>query len=217
MPSLSGASENVTALKPRAALRRISSAATCGSRRNAIWFGMKRPGAAPHHASRCQSLYARIATSASSSSVGHSVRRCPTKPGRNDGKQSDAATPSMSMSATRASTSQAPRRISSKRVGSKPYSVDGRPTTALNPTFGSTWPCQTHASPPSSVGDDARFLVGVLLREPAGERVGRFDDVVVDGDDGVRPLARFGLRQPGDRLASALPAPEVLVAREIVE
>ena len=52
---------------------------------------MKRPGYAPHHASRCQSLYARIAASASSSSFGHIVRRWPTKPGRNDGKHSDAA------------------------------------------------------------------------------------------------------------------------------
>jgi hypothetical protein len=50
-----------------------------------------------------------------------------------------------------------------------------------------------------------------------GERVGRFDDVVVDGDDGVRALARLGLGQPGDRLAPALAAAEVLVAREVVE
>src|SRR4051794_35993824 len=74
-PSLSGASENVTALKPRAALRWISAAAISGSRRYAIWFGMKRSGFEPHHASRCQSLYARIAVSASSSESGHRVRR----------------------------------------------------------------------------------------------------------------------------------------------
>ena len=36
----------------------------------------------------------------------------------------------------RAAMSHAPRRISSKRVGSKLYSLTGRPTTALNPTFG---------------------------------------------------------------------------------
>ena len=178
---------------------------------------MKRSGCAPHHASRCQSLYARIAASASSSSSGHIVSRWPTKPGRNDGKHSDAHTPSMSMSATRAFTSHAPRRISSKRVGSKPYSLDGRPTTALNPTLGSCWPCHTHASPPSSVGDDARLVVGELLREPAGERVGRLDDVVVDRDDRVRALARLGLGQPRDLLAPALAAAERLAAREVVE
>src|SRR5579862_9887762 len=70
-PSLSGASENVAALNPRAALRRISSAAISGSRKYVIWFGTNRSGCAPHHASKCQSLYARIATSASASSSGH--------------------------------------------------------------------------------------------------------------------------------------------------
>ena len=64
---------------------------------------------------------------------------------------------------------------------------------------------------------DARFVVRVLLGEAPGERVGRLDDVIVDGDDVVRALARLGLRQPGDRLAPALAAAEVLVAREVVE
>jgi hypothetical protein len=40
------------------------------------------------------------------------------------------------MSATRASTSQQPRRISSKRAGSIDHSSRGRPTTALSPMFG---------------------------------------------------------------------------------
>ena len=91
-------------------------------------------------------------------------------------------------------TSHAPRRISSKRVGSKPYSLDGRPTTALNPTFGSNCRCHSHASPPSSVGTTRGCVVGELLREAAGEHVGRLDDVVVDRDDRVHALARLGLR-----------------------
>ena len=151
-------------------------------------------------------MYARIAASARSSSSGQSVSRWPTKPGRNDGKHSDAHTPSMSMSATRACTSHAPRRISSKRVGSKPYSVDGRPTTALKPTFGSSWPCHIHASPPSSVATTRGSSVRELRREPAGERVGRLDHVVVDRDHRVHALARLGFGQPRDLLPPSLVA-----------
>ena len=72
-------------------------------------------------------------------------------PGRNDGKHSEAYTPLRSMSASRASMSQAPRRIWSKRVGSKLYSSTGRPTTALNPTLGNSSPSKTHVSDPSAV------------------------------------------------------------------
>src|SRR4051812_14971981 len=70
------------------------------------------------------------------------------------------------MSARRACTSQAPRRISSKRVGSKPYSAVGRPATALNPTFGRSSPFQSHASPPSSVATTR----GARSRNFAGNR-----------------------------------------------
>src|SRR5581483_4119117 len=55
-PSRSGFSENVTALKPRSALRRISSAATTGSDSQGSWQGMMRSGYGPAQASRCQSL-----------------------------------------------------------------------------------------------------------------------------------------------------------------
>ena len=55
------------------------------------------------------------------------------------------------MSATRAWMSQAPRRISSKRAGSNPYSDTGRPTTALNPTLGSECPSYIQVCPPPSV------------------------------------------------------------------
>src|SRR4051812_1810683 len=55
-PSRSGFSENVTALKPRSALRRISAAATAGSESQGSWQGMIRSGYGPAQASRCQSL-----------------------------------------------------------------------------------------------------------------------------------------------------------------
>ena len=44
------------------------------------------------------------------------------------------------MSAMRAWMSHAPRRMSSKRLGSKLYSSTGRPTTALKPTLGNSCP-----------------------------------------------------------------------------
>ena len=121
------------------------------------------------------------------------------------------------MSATRACTSQAPRRISSKRVGSNPYSVFGRPATALNPTFGSSWPCHIQASPPSSVGDDARLVVRELAGEAAGEGVRWLDDVVVDRDDRVAPLARLGLGEERHLVPPALAAAERARGREIVD
>src|SRR6516164_2052505 len=43
-PSGSGFSENDTALKPRAALARTSSAATSGSSSHGIWHGIRRVG-----------------------------------------------------------------------------------------------------------------------------------------------------------------------------
>ncbi len=55
------------------------------------------------------------------------------------------------MSLTRAWISQAPRRISSNRAGSKPYSDTGLPTTALNPTLGSDFPSYIQVWPPSPV------------------------------------------------------------------
>ena len=66
-------------------------------------------------------------------------------------------------------------------------------------------------------GDDARLVVGELLREAAGERVGRLHHVVVDGDDRVRALARLGLGQPGDLFSATLAPAERLARREVVE
>ncbi len=137
-------------MNPRSALRRTSAAASSGSRSHGSCIGIMRPGWVPHHSSSIQSFHARIAASPRSASFGASEIRCPTKPGRKDGKQTLAYTPLRSMSASRARMSHAPRRISSNRVGSKPYSVGGRPATALKPTFAISSPSQSHRWPPSS-------------------------------------------------------------------
>src|SRR5271169_1681328 len=55
-PSLDGFSEKVRARAPLAATRLISAAMISGSQMGGIGHGMNRPGYAPHHASRCQSL-----------------------------------------------------------------------------------------------------------------------------------------------------------------
>ena len=89
-PSSCGISENVTALKPRSALRRTSSAATSGSSRYGSWHGMMRsrvragpllevPVVPRPHGGEREVGVAALTWS-----------RWPAKPGRNDGKQSDA-------------------------------------------------------------------------------------------------------------------------------
>ena len=79
---------------------------------------------------------------------------------------------------TRSWMSHAPRRISSNRAGSKPYSDTGRPTTALKPTFGSECPSYIHVCPPSSVSmtrgaASANFVERDLRTSPAAPRCGR--------------------------------------------
>ncbi len=128
-------SGNVTARKPRVALRRTSSAATSGSRSHASCSGMIRSGYAPAHTSWCQSFHARTHASPSSGSWLR-ANAAPANPAMSDGKHSDAQMPATSMSAMRAWMSQQPLRISSKRAGSIVHSLLGRPTTALSPMLG---------------------------------------------------------------------------------
>ena len=215
---MSGASENVTARKPRAALRRISSAAISWIAEVRDLVRDEAPGcrAAPGvevpvvvRAHRDEREFVVVGPH----------RQALAHESREERREAQRRGDAVDVHVVDALVARPRRlvRISSKRVGSNPYSVDGRPTTALNPTFGK------HLSLPDPrfatvVGrNDARFVVGVLLREAPAERVGRFDDVVVDGDHGVRAFARFGLRQPGDRFPPALAAAEVLVARKVVE
>ena len=134
-PDWAGSSGKLTALKPRSALRRSSSAASCGSASHGSCSGMMRSGYAPAHSSRCQSFQAR-STARPSSGSSLFQNTVPAKPAISDGKLSDAQMPARSMSAIRASMSQQPRRISSNRAGSMLHSSFGRPMTALSPMFG---------------------------------------------------------------------------------
>ncbi len=73
--------------------------------------------------------------------------------------------------------------MSSNDCGSIAYSSGGRPATAFSPMFGSSAPMNCHTSMPALLAHELRRDVGVLLREPALEEVGRFDGVVVDADE----------------------------------
>ena len=86
-PSGTGFSGKVIAWQPFFATRRTSSAIASGSQIGGIASGMNRSGAAPHHSSMCQSLYARQSASAASLSSSWPKRR-PAKPG-SDGKLSE--------------------------------------------------------------------------------------------------------------------------------
>ena len=94
--------------------------------------------------------------------------------------------------------SQAPLRISSNRAGSNPYSDTGLPTTALNPTLGSAWPSYSHVCRAIFGVNNLWDTIGELFRHAAGEGVRGFDDVVVDGDDGVAALGPLRLGQERD-------------------
>ena len=97
-------------------------------------IGMIRSGYGEYHSSKNQSFHARVTASPSSGSCACENTR-PQKPVIIDGKFSDAHTPLMSMSWMRASMSQQPGRICSKRNGST-FTVSGRrPATAFRPTW----------------------------------------------------------------------------------
>ena len=113
-------------------------------------MGMLRSGWGCHHSSWNQSFQALV-TSRPSSGSEHWLNTRPQKPVIWDGKFSAAQTPLMSMSFTRASMSQQPGRMSSKRVGSIFQSSRGRPTTALRPTCRKIFPSNSQTSWPSSV------------------------------------------------------------------
>ena len=99
-----GRSGMLTPVNPRAALRRISAAAISGSARYVMPSGMIRSGNSEYHSSNSQSFHARThATPTSRSEALKNTR--PQKPVIIDGKFTDAHTPLMSMSRTRAWTS----------------------------------------------------------------------------------------------------------------
>ncbi len=104
IPIRCGCSGNVTARNPRAALRRISSAATSASARNVMPIGTIRSGWRECHSSKNQSFHARVTARPSSGSEQRENTE-PQNPVIWLGKFTDAQIPLMSMSRTRASTS----------------------------------------------------------------------------------------------------------------
>ena len=99
-----GRSGKVTDVKPRSALRRISATARSGSARYVIPSGTMRSGWDVYHSSKSQSFQARTQARPRSRSLASKKTR-PQKPVIMDGKFTEAHTPLMSMSCTRASTS----------------------------------------------------------------------------------------------------------------
>jgi hypothetical protein len=84
----------------------------------------------------------------------------------------EPSTPPASMSLTRSWTFQQPSRISSKAVGSMPYSSLGRPATALRPMLGMVAPSNTQTSSPASLrstrGKRSFHLAGVWSANMSG-------------------------------------------------
>ena len=177
-PSGSGFSGNVTAWQPFFATRRISAA--------------QRLGVPDHRDRERDEALGRVPAPLVDVPVvvrlrEHDRRRpCPRAPRRDDrrspgrlGKFSEPSTPFAFMSRTRFSTSKQPSRISSKDVGSIPYSSLGRPATALSPMFGTSKPWNDQTSVPSSLWMSVRGDVLVLRRAggartcPAARRRGR--------------------------------------------
>ncbi len=111
---------------------------------------MIRSGCGRYHSSYIQSFHARVAARPSSGSWACEYTR-PQKPVIIDGKLSDAHTPLMSMSRMRASMSQHPRRIWSKRTGAMLIVSRVRPARALVPDWVNRWPSNSHTCWPSSV------------------------------------------------------------------
>ena len=145
IPMRCGISGNVTAVKPRAALRRISRAPSSASARYVMPIGTMRSACGEYHSSKNQSFHARVTASPRSASPQRENTE-PQKPVICDGKFTDAHTPLMSMSRTRAFTSKHAGRISSKRVGSTNQSSVLRPTTAFKPTWKKIFPSNCHTS-----------------------------------------------------------------------
>ena len=157
-PSGSGFSENANAVAPFAAQRSISRPPATGSHSGMMTSGMKRPGAAPHHSSIIQSLYACTHSSASSLSLA-SQKIWPQKRG-NDGKHNDPRIPARSMSTTRAIGSYAAGRISEYGTGFGVNSSLRFPAVTESPEVGCALSSYTQVSSASIRGPTSRYLAG---------------------------------------------------------
>ena len=124
--------------------------------------------------------------------------RWPANPGRDEGKLSEAYTPLISMSWTRAWMSHAPLRMSSNRVGSKLHSATGRPTTAFNPTLGSS--CRRRPTPDRRLSFSTTRGARSANCAAAGRRRCRAARrVIVDRDQRVAAWRTGRLGQERDR------------------
>ena len=149
-PSPSGFSEKLTARNPRAALRRISSAASSGSASHGSWQGMKRSRSVAHHSSIIQSLYACSDASPSSGSCMR-AKRLPAKPQSVEPKHSEAQIPATSMSARRVIGSLTEGRNSSYEQRDAPFhSSSTRPAAPFANRIGMRLSSRIHQGTPSS-------------------------------------------------------------------
>ena len=151
-----------------------------------------RSGCGCHHSSCTQSLNARVVARPSSGSE-HCEYTRPQKPVIIDGKLSDAHTPLRSMSCTRASMSQQPGRIWSKRNGSTCTVSGRRPDDRVHAHLGVALRRRTPTPRgPSSFTTMRGARSCSCDGQPALEHVGRLHEVVVDRDDRGEHLAGSG-------------------------
>jgi hypothetical protein len=185
-------------VKPRAALRRISSAATTGSASQASWHGIMRPGQVPAQTSSSQSLKARSDASPSSRSFMRRKRQ-PREPERRGGKAQGR------LDADRVHVAHALADVPDR--GMQLVEVDGAEVAlARLPAADAVGPEQGHALVlEDPVVDPGRVALdaGRARLEPRGEasfeQVGRLDQMVVDGHDPIAQLRRRQLAAPDQR------------------
>ena len=214
---MSGASENVTALKPRSALRRISCAGDLGIAevRDLVRHEALGMRAAPRfempvvvraHRDERELVGVGPQREPLADEAGQERREAERRPHAVDVHVGDARVhvPRAASHLVEAGRLEAvlARRPTDHRVEADVGELLALPDPRLAAVVGV---------------DDARLVVGEALREASGERVGRLDHVIVDRDHGVHAFARLRLRQPRDLLAPALAPAERLAARKIVE
>ena len=166
-PRSTGFSGKLTALKPRA--RRCGGCRAPrprGRRATGSAAGSKRSGAGPTHSSMCQSFHARR-RSETELGIRALANVVPGEPGDEDGKHSDAHTPSTSMSAMRASRSQQPRRMSAKFAGSIDPLLCGPTDDRVEPDLRMP-AARRRPTPP--VPSSATSIVGARSARRAGRR-----------------------------------------------
>ena len=121
----------------------------------------------------------------------------PAKPAMSDGKQSEAATPSRSMSAARATgvVATGPHLVEARRLH-RPLVLRAA-RHRVQPDLGVT-PAVEHPRLGAVLGGHDRGASSAIPgRQPALEEVGGLDEVVVDRDDGQTTRSWLGVGQEG--------------------